>query len=240
MKLLSELYADLSYGELSNTAVGLEGAGAIREQDRPKIVGYLNEALIRIHSRFLLRENEVLIKLYGHITNYHLLKKYAESQQEPEAEGFAYILDLLGEPFQEDVIKILGAKDSIGQEYVLNDPDDLNSLYTPQINVLQVPRPIPGVIISVLYQAKHPQMRLEDLNGEEGTNGIDIPDVLYGALKAYIAYKVFSHMNTQESTAKGQEHLTIYEAICTEAVDRDLIGITMSSSNNSFEKRGFV
>ena len=47
-------------------------------------------------------------------------------------------------------------------------------------------------------------------------------------------------MNTQESTAKSQEHLATYEAICAEAIDRDLVNTSISSTNTSFEKRGFV
>lgn len=235
MKLLSDLYTDLSNEHLSNTAVGGEGSGVIREQDRPKIVGYANEALLRLHSRFVLRQNEVLVKMFEHITQYHLLKKFAQSQQQPETEGFFYIQDLTGEPFEEDVIKVLEVWGSGGYQYALNDPEDRWSLYTPKFNLLQVPYPVKDGALSLVYQAKHPILDVQRPEDE-----IDVPDVLYGALKAFIAYSVFSHMNTQESTAKSQEHLATYEAICAEAIDRDLVNTSISSTNTSFEKRGFV
>lgn len=239
MKLLSDLYIDLSQQELSNTAIGGDGAGVIREQDRGKIVGYANEALLRLHSRFILKQGEVLVKMFEHITQYHLTKKYAQSQQEPEAEGFFYIQDLTGEPFEEDVIKILEVWGSGGFQYPLNDPEDRWSLYTPKFNLLQVPYPVVGNALSVVYQAKHHELKVDAGDDELGSI-VDIPDVLYGALTAFIAYKAFSHMNTQESTAKSQEHLATYEAICAEAIDRDLVNTSISSTNTSFEKRGFV
>lgn len=239
MKTLADLYADLSYQELSNLAMGMEGSGVIREEDRPKVVGYANEGLIRLHSRFILKENEILIRLYSHITNYHLLKLYAESYREPEAEGYPYILDLMGEPFEEDVIKILQVKGSYGERLPLNDAEHPMSVYTPKFDLLQVPHPTTGRILSVIYQARHPVLMVNDPEQIDDTP-IILPDVLYGCLKAYIAYKVFSHINTQESTAKAQEHLQMYESICAEAVDRDLVNTSISTTNTSFERRGFV
>lgn len=239
MKLLAELYADLSYEELSNLSLSVDGGGTIKEESRPKIVGYLNEGLLRLYARFVLKEQDVLIQMYDHITNYHLLKKYAQSQQEPEAEGYFYIQDLMGEPFEEDVIKILEVRNSLGWKYPLNDSGNPRSLYTPQNNVLQVPEPLHDSQISVMYQARHKPITIDDAQGENVT-GIDLPDILYGALRAFIAYKVFSHMNTQESTAKSQEHLANYEAICMDAVEHDLVNTSIASTNTKFEQRGFV
>lgn len=239
MKLLSDLYTDLSNEELSNTALGGDGSGVIREQDRPKILGYINEGLLRLYSRFILKEAEVVIQTCNHITNYHLLKKFAKTQETIGTEEFYYILDMNGEPFEEDVIKILGVWGDGAYQYALNDAEDRWSLYTPQYNILQVPYPITRGALSVIYQARHQTLTGQDPESEI-TSAIDIPDVLYGALKAFVAYKVFSHMNTQESTVKSQEHLVTYETICAEAIDRDLVNTSISSTNTSFEKRGFV
>lgn len=240
MKLLSELYADLSFEELSNLALSVEGGGTIKEDSRNKIVGYLNDGLLRLYSRFVLKEADVIIQLYSHITNYHLLRKYALSQQEPEAEGYFYIRDLIGEPFEEDVIKILEVRSSHGFKYQLNDLNCHTSLFTPQANVLQVPEPISGSQLSIVYQAKHKKLTIDDADDIENGTTIEVPDVLYGALKAWIAYKVFSHMNTQESTAKAQEHLANYESICMDAIEHDLVNSSVASTNTKFEQRGFV
>lgn len=237
MKLLTELYEDLSFQELSNVAIGQDGSGVIREQDRPKIIGYTNEALLRLCARFVLIENDVLVQLFKHITNYYFLLKYAQSADAPEAEGNPYILDLHGEPFKQDLIKVLKVQNNHGFHYPLNDEENRWSLYTPKFNMLQVPYPEDHLQLSVVYQAKHPNM-LRD--ADPSAQYIFIPDVLYGALRAFIAYKVFSHMNTQESTAKAQEHMQIYEQICLEAQTMDLVNSSISTTNTVFHKRGFV
>ena len=239
MYSVKELFADLSREELSNLAIGGEGSGSINEKSWGKLIGCTNEGLIRLHSRFVLKESEVLLTMFGHITNYHLSSKYALSKQEPEAEGCFYINDLMGEPFEDDLIKVLTVNDSHGQPLPLNDPENPWSLFTPKFNVLQVTHPKEGMALSVVYQARHAKLGIEDVDGVSPTD-IDIPDVLYGALKGYISYKVFSHMNTQEATAKAQEHLSNFETICNEALDRDLVNTSLSFTSSCFEKRGFV
>ncbi len=238
MKQLSTLFEDLSYGQLSNLALSNEGSGTILEESRPKLILYLNDALTNLYSRFTLRTKEVLIKQYKHITNYRLSMKYAMSQHEPEAEGYPYIMDLMGEPFVEDVIKILAVRNSTGYKYPLNDVERPDSVFTPQYNLIQVPYPIEGMAMSVIYQAKHREMKLEELTEDE-PEGFEIPDVLYGALKSYIAYSVFSHMNTQESSAKAQEHLALYEATCSSVEDKDLVSTSISTTEGKFEIRGW-
>lgn len=243
MKFLSEIFTDLSYEELSNLSLAADGGGAIKEDQQPKIINYVNDGLLRLHSRFLLKQQDVLLQMYPHITNYHLSPKYAVSQQEPEAEGYYYIRDLIGEPFQGDVIKILEVRSSEGWKYHLNDLNNVNSLFTPQADVLQVPEPVCGMQLSVIYQAKHKKLVMADVGDPEDAlnlTPIELPDVLYGALKAWIAYKVFSHMNTQEATAKAQEHLAMYEGVCADAIEHDLVNSSVASTNTKFEQRGFV
>ena len=75
--LLEDLYQRLSYGELSNLSIAMEGTGSITEAGQPRIVTYANEALIRLYSTFILRSNSVMIALVDYITMYHLSKRFA-------------------------------------------------------------------------------------------------------------------------------------------------------------------
>ena len=52
--ILSDYFTELSYGELSNTAMAVDGTGTIEEVHQPKVVRYLNEGLRRLHGRFPL------------------------------------------------------------------------------------------------------------------------------------------------------------------------------------------
>ena len=233
---VDELYSRLSYGELSNLSMALDGNGSIEETSQPKIINAANEALLRLYSRFVLKQRDVLVEMVEHITNYHLLRRFTESQGNPTEEPYLYIKDLLKERFEQDVIKILEVYDSRDNyQLPLNDAERSDSLFTPQANVLQVPRPQDGVCLSVMYQARHPKLYVDDTEQE-----IELPDVLEGALMAYIAYKVYSQINTQEAQGIAQGHAANYEAVCLEAVDRDLVSTSVATTNTRFYKRGWI
>jgi hypothetical protein len=230
-----ELFRDLALGELSNLAMS-EG-GTITMEHRPKIITYTNEGLLALYSKFVLSEKDMLVEMREGVTNYHLLKRYAMSQYDPENPPerwyLPYIIDSIGEPFQEDVIKILSVYTSFGQKLPLNDLEDNRSVFNPQGTVLQVPFPIPGQALALEYQARHPILGHCDCEQDE----LLLPDVLHAALRAFIAWKTFMHMNTQESTAKGQEHQMNYEGQCLDAVEKDLVSTSSSTTNVRFQKR---
>ena len=50
---LRELLKELSLGELSNLAAGIEGYGEIRGDKIPNVVSMINEALLRLYSKFI-------------------------------------------------------------------------------------------------------------------------------------------------------------------------------------------
>jgi hypothetical protein len=231
---VNQLYQNLSYGEFSNLAMSGEGSGTIIEAYRPRVILAANEALLRLYGRYILKERDVVIEQMVGITNYHLNKRFAQMTK-PQVEKKLYIKDMALEPFEDDVIKILCVYNSFGVELPLNDPELVDSLFTPQANVLQVPRVQPGVALSVQYQASH--VPLDHIELEQP---IELPTVLHGALTAYTAYKIFSQINTAESNAKAQEHFANYESICQGAVEGDLIGTSISATNTRFTKRGWI
>lgn len=236
--LLSDLFALLSVGELSNLAMSNNGSGLINPTQQPKLVAYANDGLLRLYSRFVLKENDVLIQLYEHITFYHLIPKFAENYVHiPGADGhnelIRYLLDSPMEPFTDELIKVTSIYDQFGEELPLNDEEKRNSCFTPQAKLLQVPNPIQDRCLNVRYQQRH-----EKLLGKLDQY-ISLPDVLEGALTAYIAYKVFSHMNTADSNSKAQEFSGTFESICTEATDRDLVSSSISQSNTRFSRGGW-
>ena len=143
-------------------------------------------------------------------------------------------MDTPGEQFQDEVIKILTVYNNLGRKLALNDDTDLWSVFTPQAKVLQISDPADWKMLNVRYQQRH-EVLSGDLN-----QIIEAPDIIWGALTAYIAYKVFSHMNTAESTAKSQEFLATYEMTCTEIVDGDLVNSSISQTNTRFRKGGWI
>lgn len=233
--LLEDLYQRLSYGELNNLSMSADGSGTILEESQPRITLYANEALVRLYTTFVLRTNSLILTPVDYITNYHLTRKYAESNPHCEYGAVPYIRDLVAEPFAEDVIKILEVFNECGNPVALNDAEDPLSVFTPQANMLQVPGAYAGQVLTLLYQASHPVLSVKNSHAI-----IDVPDVLHGALTAFIAHKVYGHMNTAESSAKAQEHLATFVGICADVVEKDLVATSILQSNTQFTKRGWI
>lgn len=229
---LEDLFSRLSYGELSNLSIGNEGRGSIREEDIPKVTAHVNDGLLRIYSRFVLSTKQLLVEQVRHITNYHLIPKYAESSGSDVE--WPYIKDLPDDKFLGDLIRILEVQDDRGK-LPLNDTGNPHSLFTPYPQVLQVPNPRAGKPLSIEYQARHITLNNDDLDQE-----ILIPFVLEGALQSFVAYKIFSHMNGQDNQVKSQEHLNTYDGICVDVEARDLVNATTATSHYKLEERGFV
>lgn len=228
---IAELYKKLSYGELSNLSIASEGNGVIIDSKKPAIIQHAEEALLRLHSRFILKEKELLIEQVIGITDYFIDEANTVSQGNT---NHKFILDSIN-PYKGDAIKILSVYNENDFNIPLNDVNNKYSYYTPKPLVLQIPAPRAGMVIGVNYQARHIKL---DIENEEQI--IDIPDVLVPAMTAYIAHKIFSNMVGQENIAKGLEQLDIYESICSEVIEQDLVNSSISTTNNKFHYRGFV
>jgi hypothetical protein len=233
---IAELFRRLSFGELSNLALSFDGTGDIVDGKQEMLVNHTNEALLRLFSRFILLEKDVIIEMSGNRTSYPLLARYAElNVSSPETPEHRFIKDGLHTPFTDDVIKILSVYDYVGAKFPLNDVEHPFSMFTPSPNTLQVPVPHNKVALSVTYQARHPLIDPAASLDQE----IDIPFTMEGALQSYIAHLVYSHMNGQENLVKSQECEAKYEKICLDIEDKDLGNQTFQTSNVRFEKRGW-
>lgn len=118
----------------------------------------------------------------------------------------------------------------------LNNHSDYWSLYTPSFDILQVPYPIEGMALSVIYQARHPVLDFEKCPEQE----INLPFVLEPAMKAYVAYLVYSQMNTEEAVANAQKYLAQYNNIIQDVIDQDVISNSYSQTNTKFEQGGWI
>lgn len=237
MYYIEELFCRLAYGPLKHTSNVDEAVpGEIVEDQQSAITQFANECLTRLHSRFILRENTVIVEMQEGRTNYPLLKKYAVQSYDPAEVQDPFIMDLSGEPFDEDVIKILSVWDSDGHRRPLNDADKAWSVFTPRPTVLQNTRPRRNEALSLVYQAKHPKIDC----GEGGNGVIELPETLDAALDAYIAYKAFSVISSQEGSVKAAEMLQKYEDVCNEVIEHDLVNSSRTNTGNKFHDRGFV
>lgn len=229
---LLDLYQSLALGELSNLALSVEGT--ILEEERLKIVLHANEGLKRLYTRFLLKESDLYLDQRGHLTTYSLSSKYAVSNYSAGA-GHSFYINDIGNPFKDDVLRVLSAWNRLGEEVPLNKAHLWDSIFTPQPTVLQIPHPGEGKPLTIHYQAAHPKLSVD-----RPQEVIELPEFLMSALSKFIASEVFTNMTTQESTAKAAEHLSKFEAICVDAVELDLVSTGGSTSGIRFIKNGWV
>lgn len=231
---VSELFQQLASGELCNLSIASESTGDIVTEKKPKILRYVNQALLRLYSRFPIKQDSVLLQTEAWLRHYPLEVEHALTS--PAVAGVVrFIQDSSIKPFLGDVIKVLSVHDQTGAERPLNDPEDPRSLFTPQPTVIQVPNPISGGLIGVLYQARHPELVVGSWSAK-----ITLPDVLEDALRARVAYHVYSHMNGQENAAKAAEFMAIFDGVCAEVTEQDLVSSSIAQSNTRFAKGGWV
>jgi len=237
--LLDDLYTELSYGELSNLALANNGNGTIVEENKPQIVNYANEALLRLYTRFTLKESELFLEMVEGVIYYKLEKKYAQSSYVEGEVDYPYIRDnMMLAPFTGDVLKINMVIGSCCNELPLNDTGKCNSVFTPEKDVLQNPNITPGEVLNVIYQAKHNKL-VYNSNLSIGKT-IIIPDTLLEAFKSYIAYKVFAAIGTQEMLGISQGHLVNYERICNEVLMTDTTNSSFTTTSCKFNNRGWI
>lgn len=232
---LSDIIDRLKVNELSDLFIGSEAF----TENKEKLVNNINSALLTLYTRFNLRENHLLLEQQEHITNYHLIYKYAESSKSNVP--FPYIKDMINDPFQEDVIKILRVVDIKQRNVPLNDINHPRSVFTPQVNVLNIPYPETGVPLSVIYQAKH--HKIYHTGEDDNTllaQEIELPFFLEEALTSYVAYKVYFHMNGIENQNKATNFLVLFNDICDGVTLNDLAAQSDHTSSTVFTTRGYV
>lgn len=233
--IIENLFEKLSYGPYAALHTGAAGSGFIEETARGQVLSHTNDALLILFTKFDLIHKDVMIEMDEITTNYHLDRKFSPHQAD-STERRRYILDLPDERFEGDVVKILEVYNTYGFRHPLNDDGNPHSLFTPQKNVLQVPHPIPGQALTVTYQAKHPKL----LNNGDLEQEILVPEILVEPLVSYIAYKKYTNMATESSTAKAQEHLAMFDRLCNEAIQSDAVQTSYAPTNTRFEKGGYI
>jgi len=229
---VSEIFESLSYGVLSNLAIGGEGCGTIPTAHEPKLIHFLNQCLTEMHGKFNLAEKELVISASSGRTLYPLEVQYAVSDA---AVVEKFIVDTILDPFLDDVMKIVAVFDEEGEELVLNDSTNPASLFTPNFDTIQIPGPVDGDGYFIIYQAKHPKLVNGDL-----TQSVIIPEILFDPLFHYVAYKAISPMNGPEHAAKASEHYQRYDMLCQQIIEKDLVSTSLvETGTTKLMDRGF-
>lgn len=219
---LSQLLKELSFSEFSNLAVGESGSGEISEMRLPSVVSAVNGALLRIYSKFLQDHKTVVLKKLANQTRYVIKSEFAEST----AAVLPYVMDA-ADPFKDNILKIISVSYQSG--------GDSKAITVNVPRTVNLPADVPdGTLFLVKFRASHPEVVYDD------DTFIEAPPSAFEAIKAYVAYKEYSAMNTETGVAKGQEYLASFNALCAELTNSDTIGVTEEFTDTKFSDRGYV
>jgi len=174
------------------------------KHDLAAIVSYINLALIDLYGKFKISRSEQLIDLIDNTSIY---------------------------PLNPNVMVVETVFNELG-ELAVNDDSNINSVFTPSYDTLQVPNAKTGAQVSVLYIAS-PETLVVDTN-DTITNAqiVRIPPQLLEPLLHYVGYRAHMSVNG-DIKAENNTHYIRYNASCKRIVAEGLIRIdTVPASVN--------
>jgi len=238
MKLL-DILKDLTYGELSGLTIGNLIPDEFDNEPDPhqyeQIVSYINLGLTEIYKRFFLRSQEIDVQQHEEITTYKLHSDYAQSNlASPILIAERYILDTAEDPFRDDILKIEEVYNEEGTKLAMNDTSDVNSVYTPAYNKVQIPYPNDANIFSVQYRANHPKIPITLATHPEDVE-VEVPNSLYAALLQYVGYR----SNLRTNPEKSADFWNQFKRTCDEV---DTYGLEVQSEPGDwrFDEHGWA
>jgi len=163
------------------------------KDDMDAILTYINLALIALYSRFSLKVSEQLIPMQDNITEYLL---------------------------NEDAMTIRAIYDENGDEFALDDETSLFSIMQVDFETIQVPNPLTGATLSVIYLPA--PTTLTYIDETSLTSRVPLPSQLLEPLLHYVGYRAHGSMNG-DIKAENNTHYMRYEASCKRIEDLGVV-----------------
>lgn len=207
--LLSDAFEKLSFGPLSNLAIGGSGSGVIPESRQPSVVVRINHALTALYTRFPLVKKTIILETQAGRFQYPLRRDFALTST--STEPFKFIIDDPSDPFLGDVAKLEGVSSHENYELPFNDRNDERSWHKAAFDVLSVGFPRDGERFFAHYRARHAQISVKDASPE---TEIVIPSELEQAFLHHVAGNIYAGIGQEDSMMKAQMHMTVFESEC--------------------------
>lgn len=224
---LAELLQMLSYGPLSELAIGGNGSGTVPAGNIPKLVLRINAALTQLYTRFPLQLRTIAVATVDGLYHYPLRQEFAQTSASSEINKF--IQDTVAEPFLGDVLAIASVADSANVELPLNDRNDALSWHVTSYDTLSMGYPLTGTTFFVQYQAAHAPIPL--VPNDPALVQIRLPRQLENALLACVAAKIYGGMSMEGALGKAQMHEAEYEKECSYHELNNTFGQSAESGN---------
>lgn len=226
MMKLSQVFDQLTSGEMSQVFLGGREVGGVREQDYHQVGNHVLLGLTALYKRFNLKQNQLVIKLEPGKYVYPLLQKYAVNDKYSKIPVVnRHIVDSMSDLFKGDVIKVAKVDTEDGCTLALGQEWDKYSITLNQMDSIRVPKAIvdgssdlPDYLktdtLTVYYQANHPNyVPLAGFYDPELTQ-IELPDTHLQALLYYVASRVHNPVGMSAEFNAGNNWFSRYELEC--------------------------
>lgn len=231
---------------------------------------YINEGLTDLYSQFRLKVDELFLATTESRTDYpitteHFIKNEDNYWSAPDYEHYLWKNEF--RPWEDNLIQILDVYDHHGMKMPMNDSNSPFSVFTPESNVLSIPIHPAGeyaehvvydyernivelihpsnplneplskrtinMVYTVVYQCNHTKVTKDE-------DKIILPQHLLGLLHSYVAYKIFSNMNTESAVSNSAKLFQEYQLGIQKIKQESLVEPENKPLNNKFNNRGFI
>lgn len=169
------------------------------------MISYVNQALQAVYEEFQLKTGEQIIVMQENVTIYSVAS---------------------------DCIVVLAAYDEDGNLLPLNDEKDPFSVMTPSYNEIQVPNPVEGEVLSVIYLAEPPVVTAT-------TDVLPVPRSMIQPMLMYIGFLAHSSIDGGMQT-ENNTHYMRYKAAVDRVRERGLVPTDDTNMDLKFDRKGFV
>lgn len=216
---VGDFFKKLSYGELSNLAIGKEGEGLIEPDDQNKIISYTNTALTSLYSRFSHKKDYVKLTLDENVNRYNIEESVS------------------------NLIKILSIKQEDDPNTEINEEKYLRIQVHPRLggiklmsyNEIYVPEPETGVDLTIEYQANHDPLSIPPDSEEI----ISVAPMLEEALEMRVAARVWGSMAGEAHQLKAQSLMKRYNHLLYLADTEDVLQESENATIDKLRDKGF-
>lgn len=245
---LQEIFDQLSGGEFSQLSIGGGQVGVIDEGNYSRVLGHINLALTALFSRFTFKEGQLTLALQEGMTSYKLNSAYAVNGLN-SLQPVRYLIDTVGEPFTDDIIKVDKVLTSKALELGLNDSSSAYSVFTPSALVLRMPEGlVTGVdwpdeldtdTLTLIYRASHPKLVVGTAGFNPRLVDVQLPDTHLTALLYYVASRVHNPIGMSNEFHAGNSYYAKYEAACLQLENKGL-QVDQGAQNTRAARNGWV
>ena len=220
---LSQIFSQLTHGELSQISLGGASTGGISEENYPALVDHINLAMAALHSRFSLKEGSVVLELVPGQYDY---------------------------PLPAECLKVLTVATETGVELVLNRKGDSFACSTPSASVLTVPAPlvdkplwlasdIKTDSLTVVYRRLPAPIEIDDFGIDPAEVEVDLPMTHLQALLLFVASRVFSASSLSDQPLNYNSFFSRYEHEC-QVLEAAGMRLDYAGQENRLRRGGWV